>query len=153
MMSSWWLQDDFRTTQRALSKHSESTQKAPESIQREKEQLDFVIPSEPKILRLVNWMACFNVVYRGRKSSLKFNFFKFYKLLQIWEGETGQDDNLQVRHHPHQEEQGEAGQDVRIGGCNFRYLLGSLSHLLHLLLPRSLNHPGLLITKYMLSWS
>ena len=56
-MASGWLQDDFRTTQRALSKHSESTQRIfkehSESIQRESEQLDFVIPSEPKILRLV----------------------------------------------------------------------------------------------------
>ncbi len=45
-------------TQRALSKHSESTQKALreylKSNQREREQSDFVIPSEPKILRLVS---------------------------------------------------------------------------------------------------
>ena len=43
-------QDDFRmtkSTQRALKEHSESTQK------RAREQSDFVIPSEPKILRLV----------------------------------------------------------------------------------------------------
>ena len=44
-------------TQRALSKHSESTQKALrqylKSNQREREQSDFVIPSEPKMLRLV----------------------------------------------------------------------------------------------------
>ena len=43
--------------QRALSKHSESTKKALreylKSTQREREQSDFVIPSEPKILRLV----------------------------------------------------------------------------------------------------
>ena len=67
-MTSGWLQDDFRMTsgwlqvyfrlnQRALSKHSESTKKALreylKSTQREREQSDFVIPSEPKILRLV----------------------------------------------------------------------------------------------------
>ena len=44
-------------TERALSKLSESTQKALreylKSNQREIEQSDFVIPSEPKILRLV----------------------------------------------------------------------------------------------------
>ena len=43
--------------QRALSKYSESTQKALrdylKSSQREREQSEFVIPSEPKILRLV----------------------------------------------------------------------------------------------------
>ena len=46
-------------TQRALSKRSESTEKALreylESTQREREQSDFVIPSEPKILRLVRF--------------------------------------------------------------------------------------------------
>ena len=44
-------------TQRALSKHSEGTQiilkEHSESNQREKELSDVVIPSEPKILRLV----------------------------------------------------------------------------------------------------
>ena len=54
------LHDDFRMTQRALSMHSEgiqSTQRALreylKSTQREREQSDFVIPSEPKILCLV----------------------------------------------------------------------------------------------------
>ena len=46
-------------SQRALSKHSESTQKTLreflKSTQREREQSDFVIPSEPKILRLVSY--------------------------------------------------------------------------------------------------
>ena len=37
------------STHRELSKHSESTK----SNQRAREQSDFVIPSEPKILRLV----------------------------------------------------------------------------------------------------
>ena len=46
--------------QRALSKHSESTQSTQralreylKSTQRERDQSDFIIPSEPKILRLV----------------------------------------------------------------------------------------------------
>ncbi len=47
--SSWWLHDDFRMTQRALSKHSDSIQlilkEHSESNQREGEQSDFVIPS------------------------------------------------------------------------------------------------------------
>ena len=59
-------------TQRALSKHSESTKKALrkylkgslESNQREREQSDLVIPSEPKILCLV--------VYDSRANSTPF---------------------------------------------------------------------------------
>ena len=48
-------------SQRALSKNSESTQKALreylKSTQREREQSEFVIPLEPKILRLVVFKA------------------------------------------------------------------------------------------------
>ena len=47
--------------QRALSKHSESTQSTQRALreylksnQKERDQSDFIIPSEPKILRLVN---------------------------------------------------------------------------------------------------
>ncbi len=51
------FQHDFRMAQRALSKHSMSTQRALreylKSNLREIEQSDFVIVSEPKILRLV----------------------------------------------------------------------------------------------------
>ena len=53
-MASGW----FKMTQRSLSQHSESTQRAhrrhSENTSREiREQSDFVIPSEPKILCLV----------------------------------------------------------------------------------------------------
>ena len=56
-------------TQRALSKHSESTQSTQrilkeqsESNQRERDQSDFVIPSEPKILRLVFKVVFFFII-------------------------------------------------------------------------------------------
>ena len=62
-MTSRCLQDDraFRehseSTQNVLREHSEGTQRILkehlERNQREREQSDFVIPSEPKILRLV----------------------------------------------------------------------------------------------------
>ena len=48
-MTSWWLHDDFMMTlsiQRALKEHSENNQRA-------REQSDFIIPSETKVLRLV----------------------------------------------------------------------------------------------------
>ena len=60
LISSSRLQDDFRMTQRALSMPSESTQKALREYLRalrelseRKRESDFIIPSEPKILRLV----------------------------------------------------------------------------------------------------
>ena len=54
-MTSGWLQDDFRMHQRALSTHLKSTQSTQRALRiREKEtNHDFIIPSEPKILRLV----------------------------------------------------------------------------------------------------
>ena len=51
------LQDDSESIKQAFREHSEGTQsilkEQSESNQREREQSDFVIPSEPKILRLV----------------------------------------------------------------------------------------------------
>ena len=57
------MTEHSESTQRALRMHSESTQKALreyltlkehlERNQREREQSDFIIPSEPRILRLV----------------------------------------------------------------------------------------------------
>ena len=69
-MTSGWIQDGFRmtkSTQRVLRKHLDSNQRALrehqralralrehlKSTQRAREQSDFFIPSEPKILRLV----------------------------------------------------------------------------------------------------
>ena len=68
-MTSVLLQDDFRMTQRALSKHSESNQ-------REREQSDFVIPSEPKIIRLV--FVCFT------PPSVKFSHFLLAAKTQLY---------------------------------------------------------------------
>ena len=51
-MTSGWLQDDFRMTSgwiRAIREHLQHLK----STQRAREQSDFIIPSEPKILRLV----------------------------------------------------------------------------------------------------
>ena len=45
-------------SQRVLSKHSESTKKAlREYLKRERYQSDFIIPSEPKILRLAYFLS------------------------------------------------------------------------------------------------
>ena len=63
-MPSGCLQDDFRMNQRALSKNSESTQKALlKSNPRERDQSDFVILSEPKIIPLVHVNLAFSVFW------------------------------------------------------------------------------------------
>ena len=56
-MSSGCLQDESKSIRQAFREHSEVTQRIlkehSESNQRGRDQSDFVIPSEPKILRLV----------------------------------------------------------------------------------------------------
>ena len=55
--------------QRALSKHSESTQRSLRDHSEGREY--FVIPSEPKILRLVSMLsAAFTLIYLGTHLSM-----------------------------------------------------------------------------------
>ena len=73
MMTSGWLQDDFRMTQRALSKQALGDQRIlkehSESTQRERDQSNFITPSDPKILRLVEFER-----ERNRQMLLAFEF-------------------------------------------------------------------------------